>query len=268
MNHIYLYLAFWYILLIAFPTLRLCIFIVGMLYALYTYEKQVCIYICMIAIFCIVFLFDSYQNIQTNILKIEAIKTNYAIAENGYTKVILYNVKDVMVDDIVLVHGEYESVYSQKNANTYMFETYLKHKGIYESMYVENYETLKKGNSIRSKIYSFIYSMEDIRKNNLLSLFYKIDEENNSLISLSGMHLHFLSMLIAKLLDKRKNVVDIGIASIFYVCFIKSASIVCMLVFALCKELFKNKDRKDVLGICILATLLYDTSFIYEISLQ
>ena len=138
MNHIYLYLAFWYILLIAFPTLRLCIFIVGMLYALYTYEKQVCIYICMIAIFCIVFLFDSYQNIQTNILKIEAIKTNYAIAENGYTKVILYNVKDVMVDDIVLVHGEYESVYSQKNANTYMFETYLKHKGIYESMYVEN----------------------------------------------------------------------------------------------------------------------------------
>lgn len=269
MKHTYLYFALWLCLLIVTSSyIRIFIFIVGSIYVYCHYGIKTIWGVIIIFLF-LLFTHTSSTNIQGKVLQVEDIRTSYIVANDGKNKCILYNVDGVDLLDIIEVSGEYEEIYSNKNANTFQFETYMKQKGIHYSMYVQKYTLKAESYHPRAILYRYIKTKNEEVRNDLQSIFYrKQDEMDTNIIFASGMHLHFLTALLSTLINKRKSMIDLFVSFVYFVFFPVSSSILCMLFSALIKELFKNIDAIDCLGITMIVLLIYHPGFVYEISFQ
>ena len=107
MKHTYLYFALWQCLLIVTSSyIRICIFMIGSIYALCHYGIKT-IWIQLIILIFLLFTFTSIKNIQGKVLQVEEIRSSYVIANDGRNKCILYNVDGVDLLDIIEVSGEY-----------------------------------------------------------------------------------------------------------------------------------------------------------------
>ena len=269
MSHIYLYLAFWMCLLILSSSyLRFIIFVLGCIFAIKTYSRKIIIYCFLIGIYCVLLNYTpSFSN--SKIWQVEDIKSNYVLVSNKNEKCILYNLEGVNLMDVVEIEGTFEDVYSTKNMNTFQFETYLKRKQIYKSMYVTSYKTIKQSNHPRAMMYRFIKTKEEKLQSALHSLFYKInEEEQTNIVFASGMHLYFLSALLASLLKCNKNKSNLFISFLYFIFFPVSTSCICMFFNALVKLFFSSWNEHDRCGLSMILLLLYSSSMIYEISFQ
>lgn len=206
----------------------------------------------------------------SNIVRIDEIRDSYVIASNGSDKCILYNVNGVSLYSIIQIEGNYESVSSTKNRNAFQFDTYLKRKGIYSSMYVKSYKTITESKHIKAKLFNHINNIEDVQiKDYLNAVLYRNNESENDyayFIYASGLHISFMASLLSRLLKTNYHKVAIIISFMMLMLLPVAAYMYRILIFSLIPLLFKQVDRKDQLGISIIALYFIDCSIIYEIS--
>ena len=86
---------------------------------------------------------------------IEEIKTNYAIASDSTTKVLLYDLQDIDYGDQYKIK-EFKHVHSLNNLSLFSFEQYLQTSDIYYQGNVHKNSLVQKGRSLRSDVYRFI----------------------------------------------------------------------------------------------------------------
>ncbi|WP_303972578.1 hypothetical protein, partial [Faecalicoccus pleomorphus] len=86
---------------------------------------------------------------------IEEIKTNYAIASDSTTKILLYDLQDADYGDQYDIK-EFKRVHSLNNLSLFSFEQYLQTSDIYYQGIVHKDSLVQKGRSLRSDVYRFI----------------------------------------------------------------------------------------------------------------
>lgn len=270
MHHTFLYFALLMCLIVYVSSyLKWVILAIGLLYALYHYRKKVLIHCFVVIVFTSLSMFSIDYEMQSHVLQIVDLRTNYVIASDGKNKCILYDVNDVELMDVIFVKGKFEEIYSQKNRDTFQFCKYMKRKGITYSMNVKGFKVLHKSRNLKAKMYHFISNKEAKLRNLLMELFYRYqDESMNDIIFASGMHLNYVSYCLSKMLKKEKSKTDIILSFIYFLLFPSSTSIICIFIFALVKEFFNKLSSDDHLGLSIILLLLFDRSFAYEISFQ
>lgn len=206
----------------------------------------------------------------SNIVRIDEIRDSYVIASNGSDKCILYNVNGVSLYSIIQIEGNFVSVSSTKNRNTFQFDTYLKRKGIYSSMYVKSYKTITESKHIKAKLFNHINNIEDVQiKDYLNAVLYRNNESENDyayFIYASGLHISFMASLLSRLLKTNYHKVAIIISFMMLMLLPIAAYMYRILIFSLIPLLFKQVDRKDQLGISIIVLYFIDCSILYEIS--
>lgn len=270
-NHRCLSIAFTLSILLLFDNLLIkgIVIFLSLLYH-YQFMKNHVLYLLVLFI---LFSCMTYQNekiMDSNIVRIDEIRDSYVIASNGSDKCILYNVNGVSLYSIIQIEGNYESVSSTKNRNTFQFDTYLKRKGIYSSMYVKSYKTITESKHIKAKLFNHINNIEDVQiKDYLNAVLYRNNESENDyayFIYASGLHISFMASLLSRLLKTNYHKVAIIISFMMLMLLPVAAYMYRILIFSLIPLLFKQMDRKDQLGISIIVLYFIDCSIIYEIS--
>ncbi len=197
----------------------------------------------------------------SNLVEVIAIKENYIIVEHKDFKALLYNVDDVVMNDIIEVEGDYETIVSNQNFSLFNFASYMSQRNITQSMYVQSFTVVKHSTSIKGKVYSFLkqHSLHEL----YLAYFYGIQNEDN-LLNSSGFHFVLLIGWIALLVKQKQAQITLIFCSVYIILFPVEVFIVRMFVFSLV-YLCLPHHKYDKLGISILILLLYQPHYIYEI---
>lgn len=214
--------------------------------------------------------YRSEKIMDSNIVRVDEIRDSYVMASNGSEKCILYNVNGVSLYSVIQIEGKFEAVSSNKNRNTFQFDAYLKQKRIYSSMYVKSYKTITESKHMKAKLFNHINNIEDIQiKDYLNAVLYRNNETENDyayFIYASGLHISFLASLISKIFKINYHKVAVVIAFMMLMLLPEAAYMYRILIFSLIPLLFKQMDRKDQLGISMIALYFINSSIIYEIS--
>lgn len=270
-NHRCLSIAFTLSILLLFDNLLIkgIVIFLSLLYH-YQFMKYYVLYLLVLFILFSCMTYRNEKIMDSNIVRIDEIRDSYVIASNGSDKCILYNVKGVSLYSIIQIEGNYESVSSTKNRNTFQFDTYLKRKGIYSSMYVKSYKTITESKHIKAKLFNHINNIEDVQiKDYLNAVLYRNNESENDyayFIYVSGLHISFMASLLSRLLKTNYHKVAIIVSFMMLMLLPVAAYMYRILIFSLIPLLFKLMDRKDQLGISIIVLYFIDCSIIYEIS--
>lgn len=270
-KHSFLYIAIIFVLFILTGgIIRILLGIISLGYFIKHYQN---IY----GVVLIVFLFFSflinqpeYKEMNSKVLEVQEIRSSYIIASSNGLKCILYNVDNVNLNDVIEVNGKYENMYSQKNRETFQFSKLCERRGIYQSMYVNSFQLKSKSNGLRSKVFRYIsdYKNKEV-KEKLLSLFYHIQEEDQKdMIFASGLHISFLSYFLSKRFNQRKEKVDLIVSFLYFLCFPKTVFIIRIFFFALVSIICTSFDKRDQLGISMIALLCFQPNYIFEVGFQ
>lgn len=220
-------------------------------------------------LFCFLCMPHSSSKFPSKVVRIDEVRANYAIASDSKGKYLLYNVKKIDLMDLVQIEGTFEKINNAKNRDTFQFENLCRNRGIKYSMYVKSYETMKSSNHPRALLYRYIDHLKNNSlKSTLKTLFYHIQEKDDNLIFTSGMHLSFLASFLSGLFHKRKDYMDVIIAFIYLLCFPIAVFSVRILIFAITSILMKSFNKKDQLGVAMILSLLYNPSYLHEVSFQ
>lgn len=224
-------------------------------------------------LFLILFLYLHQSHVEImdhHTLRIEEIRNNYTIASNGKNKCILYNVKGVSLYDIIEVKGEYKEVSSNKNRNTFQFDTYLKRKNIYSSMYVTSYKTITKSKHMKAKLYNHIDAIKNESiKVYMQKVFYRIEEDKHEysyFIYASGLHVSYLILLLSKTFKINYHITGLVFSFAMMMLFPIAAYMHRIFFFSLIPLLFTKLHKREQLGISMIALYWVNASIVYEIS--
>lgn len=271
MKHRYLSIAFTLSLLLLFDGfIAKCIILLLSILYHYQFIKHYVMYLLVFFLLFISFTNRSEKLMDSNVVRIDEIRDSYVIASNKDEKCILYNVKGVSLYDVIQVEGNYQSVTANKNRNTFQFDSYLKRKKIYSSMYVKSYKSITKSRHVKAKLFNYINDIEDeqIRKY-LNTVLYRINEEENDytyFIYASGLHISLITLLLSKLLKVNYHKLAIIISFMMIMLLPIAFYMYRILIFSLIHLLFDKMDKKDQLGISMIVLYLINSSIIYEIS--
>ena len=130
--------------------------------------------------------------------KVVSLKDTYFIVEVNCNHIMVYGDFDVNFDDIVLVNGKLERIASTNNRVGYSFENWAKSRRISSICYADEVTLIKKGNSLRNRVYRKIMNQDkDVIKIMKMFLFHIYDDVDWLFIGLSlGIHLSFLLKLV------------------------------------------------------------------------
>lgn len=266
-NLLYLAILFCVFLYVDTIWARIVVIIVGMVFYYFRYQTHALL---------ITFLFIAIAFISlviptptpSTILRVQQIKTNYIVASDGVTKCLLYNVEDVVIDDVVKVRGTFESIYSTRNKDTFQFQKQMARRNIHTSMYTKAYTVEEVGTTLKANVFRYINHMVSKKsKENALKVLYRIDEEKEEYahyLYASGIHFSFLIRLISKRKKHKRNEIAIGLCILYSLCFPAAFFIQRIFIFSLIPILFGKYNAKDQLGISMLCTLFIQPAMLYE----
>lgn len=209
---------------------------------------------------------DKIDKPKDYIMKIEKIKENYSIAKSSNDRFILYNLKDVDLNDVIKVEGEFEEIKGLSNFYGFNFKAWCDDQKIYYQMNVKNYTKVDTSNSIATKLWKTIHEIEDNESmkwilNTLYA--YSSDQEHKLayFISASGLHIALLGSIIYRLSTRYTSNQNAHMISLFTMgiigyltCF--PSSFVRVLIFRSVSFICFNLNAKDKLGISMWLWLL------------
>lgn len=198
MKEYYFFIALACVLSMYFTNIARYFLVIGIILYSFYRNRQICIIVIVVEIFCLgYFKPASIEPCNGKIVRIMEIKENYVVAYNDNQAVILYNMHDVNYDDVYQLKGEYQLIDSTNNPNVFNFKQWANQKKYFYSMSVKEATLLKKGDSIKSKIYA------KCRDSSLSSwyqyaLFFQSNDELASLVISSGMPFAYLISWLKK----------------------------------------------------------------------
>ncbi|MBQ9840927.1 MAG: hypothetical protein IJO78_04980, partial [Erysipelotrichaceae bacterium] len=130
--------------------------------------------------------------------KVVSLKDTYFVVKVNHNHIMVYGDFDVNFDDIVLVKGKVDKIASTKNRVGYSFESWAKSRRISNVCYADEVVLIKKGNSLRNRVYRIIMNQEEDVVNIMkMFLFHIYDDIGWLYLGLSmGIHLSFIRRLI------------------------------------------------------------------------
>lgn len=269
-RHSYLYVAFAMMILIFLEEWFLQVLFSICLWGGYCYLYKQGKYICIILFIGIILLSNQEAAFAKHtVVKIDEIKDSYVIASSGKEKSILYNVEGVSLGDVIQVKGKFERIHSTNNLHMYRFDQDCKRKGILSSMYVQSFETIKKANHLKARLYRKVQSIDNKKIKQILNqILYRIDDQNEKipLIYASGMHLSFCIAILSKVLKCSYSHLAIGISLLYFVIFPVHFFVVRIFITTLVNIGFKTFHLRERIGISMIVMMFYDVHCIYQIS--
>lgn len=208
------------------------------------------------------------------IVQIQEIKNGYAIADTGKEQVVLYQAKDIGLQDVISLKGEYIPVDTVHNFRMFTFSQWLNRRKIFYQMKVKSYTLIRKGSGIRRGVYDKVDSIADENtKDFVKGMLYGIhDEDVSFFMTSSGLHISYLFQILQNLLTQflTTTVASViclfGIGSLAYAT-VLSSSLLRILCFRMVSLTCKNCSPADRLGISILITLMLAPYMAYELAL-
>lgn len=193
---------------------------------------------------------------------VKEVKKNMLIVSLPEEDVIVYGCKANISDEVEL-NGTYEPIVSNENFYGFSFKKWANTSGYYFSMNDENCKVIKESNSLKSKVYHRITSIEDEKIKEWLSstlLHFSLDDTVFTMISSSGLYLSTAFYMLSSLLKRKcsRKVSDILSLSIVTFC----AYITCttlsfkrFFIFTVIQMLFSNESKQTRLGLCMITFL-------------
>lgn len=92
--------------------------------------------------------------------KVIKVSENYVTAKVDKSKVLIYGDYNFNFDQTISYSGTYQKIFSPKSKYGFQFDNYMLNNNIMYSIKAKNIKEVKKPESIRSKLYSKIKSIQ------------------------------------------------------------------------------------------------------------
>ena len=214
------------------------------------------------------------------IYQVKEIHQNYLVASNQETKVLLYGVKGVHIDDVIEIAGDIQKIDSIRNAHQFNFQDWSNRRGYFYSVHVKKYHILSHGHSIRHQLFCYIETLPKKQCELYKSIVFGIHAENiNTLLVSCGLHISYIGYLVKKFSQKWisrdwANVIRLGFIILVSYCTVLTPSMIRLICFGLvdCFCLSYNKQDRLGLAICFLILLVpflvFDITFYIPVCLR
>lgn len=205
----------------------------------------------------------------TQIIRVEQIKSSYVIAEAKGQRVVVYGLKQPSFGDIVRVSGTWKQLHSDHNFGQFSFDDYMAKRGVRYRISSEESETLSQGNTLRAQLFRQAWQSEGKSRELLLSLIYGIQEEGSYLLSACGLHLSSLAHWLKKLAGKRLAKRQSQAAAVIFLALAGSLTNFSDSLFrVLCTQMagLLPGSTRDAAGLSILLVLLFRPYMVSEMS--
>ncbi len=254
----------------------LCIFCFSFCFLLYLNErfhsKRILIVFMTLSLFSIV-LVKPCKEAEKGIYTISEIKQSYYVAKNQRTRVLVQSDLDLNFKDQIQVDS-LEPIHTDDNFTLFSFTKYNASKNVFYK--TKSIRILKKSNSLKSKLYTYISSQKNSKV--LLSLYYGIHEDTideiYTMLGYGYISAYFIvfNLLKRKYEDKKIRISLLILSILFGSFFVFTLSLTRFILYQISYLFFKSKS--DQIGFTILCfSILYPTqvlsiSFVLPILLQ
>lgn len=254
----------------------LCIFCFSFCFLLYLNErfhsKRILIVFMILSLFSIV-LVKPCKEAEKGIYTISEIKQSYYVAKNQRTRVLVQSDLDLNFKDQIQVDS-LEPIHTDDNFTLFSFTKYNASKNVFYK--TKSIRILKKSNSLKSKLYTYISSQKNSKV--LLSLYYGIHEDTideiYTMLGYGYISAYFIvfNLLKRKYEDKKIRISLLILSILFGSFFVFTLSLTRFILYQISYLFFKSKS--DQIGFTILCfSILYPTqvlsiSFVLPILLQ
>lgn len=254
----------------------LCIFCFSFCFLLYLNErfhsKRILIIFTILSLFSIV-LVKPCKEAEKGIYTISEIKQSYYVAKNQRTRVLVQSDLDLNFNDQIQVDS-LEPIHTDDNFTLFSFTKYNASKNVFYK--TKSIRILKKSNSLKSKLYTYISSQKNSKV--LLSLYYGIHEDTideiYTMLGYGYISAYFIvfNLLKRKYEDKKIRISLLILSILFGSFFVFTLSLTRFILYQISYLFFKSKS--DQIGFTILCfSILYPTqvlsiSFVLPILLQ
>ena len=254
----------------------LCIFCFSFCFLLYLNErfhsKRILIVFMILSLFSIV-LVKPCKEAEKGIYTISEIKQSCYVAKNQRTRVLVQSDLDLNFKDQIQVDS-LEPIHTDDNFTLFSFTKYNASKNVFYK--TKSIRILKKSNSLKSKLYTYISSQKNSKV--LLSLYYGIHEDTideiYTMLGYGYISAYFIvfNLLKRKYEDKKIRISLLILSILFGSFFVFTLSLTRFILYQISYLFFKSKS--DQIGFTILCfSILYPTqvlsiSFVLPILLQ
>lgn len=254
----------------------LCIFCFSFCFLFYLNErfhsKRILIVFTILSVFSIV-LVKPCKEAEKGIYTISEIKQSYFVAKNQRTRVLVQSDLDLNFNDQIQVDS-LEPIHTDDNFTLFSFTKYNASKNVFYK--TKSIRILKKSNSLKSKLYTYISSQKNSKV--LLSLYYGIHEDTideiYTMLGYGYISAYFIvfNLLKRKYEDKKIRISLLILSILFGSFFVFTLSLTRFILYQISYLFFKSKS--DQIGFTILCfSILYPTqvlsiSFVLPILLQ
>lgn len=184
-----LLVGFWFCLIFEDSLLVFMFSILFGIYLLARFKNKFIVYLWILLACSSLLLRDNYIQAKEGIYIIEEIKTNYCIAGNKESRIIVYGLENPNFGDSYYF-DEFDEIVSVKNIHQFNFEDYMHSKNIYESTQAGDNQLISYSNSIKAKLYN------KLKNNEVLCMYlYGIKPDNDSYSVQSRLSIPFLVCL-------------------------------------------------------------------------
>lgn len=197
------------------------------------------------------------------------IRDNYCIVNNHLYSVIVYGLKDVHLDDEIIINNEINPIHSNSNFNHSSFESYCKGNNIVGQITYKDQIVNHKSHTLRSKLFE-----NNLKNNSWINsiLFHygqSIESESSYLIMASSMQISFFIYFIRSILSKifyPKRTLKITTIITLFLCILFHFTY--GYTRALISLIVENyiEDRKDRLGFYIILLCLFKPYYVKSMS--
>ncbi|WP_415984961.1 ComEC/Rec2 family competence protein [Holdemanella biformis] len=210
---------------------------------------------------------------EKGIYTISEIKQSYYVAKNQRTRVLVQSDLDLNFKDQIQVDS-LEPIHTDDNFTLFSFTKYNASKNVFYK--TKSIRILKKSNSLKSKLYTYISSQKNSKV--LLSLYYGIHEDTideiYTMLGYGYISAYFIvfNLLKRKYEDKKIRISLLILSILFGSFFVFTLSLTRFILYQISYLFFKSKS--DQIGFTILCfSILYPTqvlsiSFVLPILLQ
>lgn len=254
----------------------LCIFCFSFCFLLYLNErfhsKRILIVFMILSLFSIV-LVKPCKEAEKGIYTISEIKQSCYVAKNQRTRVLVQSDLNLNFKDQIQVDS-LEPIHTDDNFTLFSFTKYNASKNVFYK--TKSIRILKKSNSSKSKLYTYISSQKNSKV--LLSLYYGIHEDTideiYTMLGYGYISAYFIvfNLLKRKYEDKKIRISLLILSILFGSFFVFTLSLTRFILYQISYLFFKSKS--DQIGFTILCfSILYPTqvlsiSFVLPILLQ
>lgn len=254
----------------------LCIFCFSFCFLFYLNErfhsKRILIVFTILSLFSIV-LVKPCKEAEKGIYTISEIKQSYFVAKNQRTRVLVQSDLDLNFNDQIQVDS-LEPIHTDDNFTLFSFTKYNASKNVFYK--TKSIRILKKSNSLKSKLYTYISSQKNSKV--LLSLYYGIHEDTideiYTMLGYGYISAYFIvfNLLKRKYEDKKIRISLLILSILFGSFFVFTLSLTRFILYQISYLFFKSKSNQ--IGFTILCfSILYPTqvlsiSFVLPILLQ